>query len=71
MSLLSKVLAHIEHLCWMEFGAVGDGISCFTENVSLKLKLSHDVLSYTGSFGNDLMSSEFEGVSEDVDAVAG
>lgn len=69
MSLLSKVLAHIEHLCWMEFG--GDEISCFSENVSFKLKLSHDVLSYTGSFGNDLMSFEFVAVSDDVDAVAG
>lgn len=71
MSLFSKVLAHIEHLCWMEFGVVGDGISCFTENVSFELKLSHDLLSYTGSFGNDMMSSEFVGVSDDVDAVAG
>lgn len=71
MSLFSKVLAHIEHLCWTEFGVVGDEtFSCFTENVSIELKLSHDLLSYTASFGNDFMSSEFEGMSDDVDAVA-
>lgn len=69
---LSKVLEQIEHLK-LEFGVVSNGNSFFTIKFSLELKLlriislSHDLFSYTLSFGSNLTSSELV-VSVDVAA---